>query len=388
MSIRPSDPAHPRWRRFGAAAAAPVRTFLSTKRAPLLQVLKTAAAAVLAWVACSLVDPAQIPVFGAIAAIIVVQPSVNQSFSRALERSIGVVVGVIVAFLVTLVFGAPSWLILVAIVVSLLVGWVLRFPASSLIQIPISAMLVLSIGAATPGYAVARIFETVIGAVIGVIINWLIVPPLATTPAREAVERLGHEVAATMDGLAIVLSRSTDAAFRAQTLVEARLLRPMQAKAQAAIDTAEESLRFNPRRSGSRERLRDDAALLTMLGIVVSRVLGMARALNDHFDETLHEEPTAKAIGEELRRAAHDLRLVIDQSGLPEGEAETLGHEEPLLTAPLQAIVPDPAHWILIGSLLEDLRRVREEIVGAVPPPAPPAPPGGQRAGRRKPTRS
>jgi uncharacterized membrane protein YgaE (UPF0421/DUF939 family) len=346
-----------------------VRTFLATSRAPLLQVLKTAAAAVLAWIVCSLVDPGQIPVFGAIAAIIVVQPSVNQSFSRALERSVGVIVGVIVAFLVTLVFGAPSWLILLAIVVSLLVGWVLRFPASSLIQIPISAMLVLSIGAATPGYAVARIFETVIGAVIGVIVNWLIVPPLATRPAREAVERLGSEVAATMDGLAVVLSQPTDAAFRAQTLVEARLLRPMQAKAQSAVDAAEESLRFNPRRSGSRSRLATDRELLTMLGVVVTRVLGMARALNDHFDETLHEEPTAHGIGEELRRAAHDLRLVMDHTAVPEGEAEQLGHEEPLLTAPLQAIVPDPAHWILIGSLLEDLRRVREEIVGAIDEP-------------------
>jgi hypothetical protein len=24
---------------------------------------------------------------------------------------------------------------------------------------------------------------------------------------------------------------------------------------------------------------------------------------------------------------------------------------------------PDPEHWVLIGSLLEDIRRVREEII-------------------------
>jgi hypothetical protein len=27
-------------------------------------------------------------------------------------------------------------------------------------------------------------------------------------------------------------------------------------------------------------------------------------------------------------------------------------------------VSPNPEHWILIGSLLEDMRRVREEIVG------------------------
>jgi len=383
-----------RWSAAARASLAPARAFQISQRTSLLQVLKTAASAVLAWLVCSLIAPGQIPVFGAIAAIIVVQPSVNQSFSRAIERSIGVIVGVVVAYLAALVFGAPSWLILAAIVISLLLGWALRFPQSSTVQIPISAMLVLSIGAQTPGYAAARILETIIGAAIGVFINWLIVPPVALQPAHDAVTALGREVAGTMDGLAVALSAPTDDAFRTTLLVEARLLRPMQTKAQKALDAAEDSLRFNPRRSGHRERLLSDIALQARLGIVVTRVLGMARAVNDHFDETLHQEPTARAIAEELRRAAHDLRLVIDHAGLSPveearladedtltvagdaggaggagGPADRFAGEGPALTAPIQAIVPDPAHWILIGSLLEDLRRVREEIVGATDGP-------------------
>jgi uncharacterized membrane protein YgaE (UPF0421/DUF939 family) len=354
-----------RWVRVAKGSLAPVRAFQASTRSPLLQVLKTAVAAVIAWIVCSLIAPEQIPVFGAIAAIIVVQPSVNQSFSRAIERSIGVIVGVVVAYLVALVFGAPSWLILAAIVISLLVGWALRFPQSSVVQIPISAMLVLSIGAQTPGYAVERIIETIIGAAIGVVINWLIVPPLALQPAHDAVAALGREVAAIMDGLADLLSTATDRRSRELLLVEARLLRPMQAKAQTAVDAAEESLRFNPRRSAHRDDLATDAELLKMLGIVVTRVLGMARSLNDHFDESLHEESTAQAISEELRRAAHDLRLVMQNAALPVEEVERLADEGPALTAPVQAFMPSPEHWILIGSLLEDLRRVREEIVGA-----------------------
>ncbi|WP_440708448.1 FUSC family protein [Herbiconiux sp. YIM B11900] len=356
-----------RLRSVARATLAPARAFQTSARTPLLQVLKTAAAAVIAWVLCSLIAPNQIPVFGAIAAIIVVQPSVNQSLSRGIERSIGVIVGVVVAYLASLVFGAPSWLILAAIVVSLLIGWVLRLPQSSTVQVPISAMLVLSIGAQTPGYAVERIIETIIGAVIGVAINWLIVPPLAVQPAHDAVAALGREIASTMDGLAVVLSEQTDEPYRLKLLVEARLLRPMQAKAQKALDAATESLRFNPRRSNLRDQLAADAELQAMLGIVLTRILGMARALNDHFDDTLHQELSATAIGEELRRAAHDLRLVMSHTQLPPGEAERAEEEEPALTAPLQTIVPDPAHWILIGSLLEDLRRVREEIVGATP---------------------
>ncbi|MFT4157668.1 MAG: FUSC family protein, partial [Microbacterium sp.] len=35
----------------------------------------------------------------------------------------------------------------------------------------------------------------------------------------------------------------------------------------------------------------------------------------------------------------------------------------PALTAPLEVRPPASAHWILIGSLMEDLRRIREELV-------------------------
>ena len=58
-----------------------------------------------------------------------------------------------------------------------------------------------------------------------------------------------------------------------------------------------------------------------------------------------------------LRRAAHDVRLL--------GREEVTTAEIPLLTAPLQILRPNEEHWILIGSLLEDLRRVRAEIVGS-----------------------
>jgi hypothetical protein len=39
-------------------------------------------------------------------------------------------------------------------------------------------------------------------------------------------------------------------------------------------------------------------------------------------------------------------------------------HDEPALTAPLVVLQPSEEHWILIGSLLEDIRRIRSEIIG------------------------
>jgi len=85
--------------------------------------------------------------------------------------------------------------------------------------------------------------------------------------------------------------------------------------------------------------------------------------VRDNYDESLLGEPTVAEIATELRRAAHDLRLVGRD---PEGtEPTTVTAELPALTAPLAILRPHPTHWILIGSLLEDLRRVREEIIGS-----------------------
>ncbi len=66
------------------------------QRAPLLHVAKSAVATAAAWIVADLITPGP-PVFAAIAALLVVQPSVNQSFAKAIERSIGVIAGVVVA---------------------------------------------------------------------------------------------------------------------------------------------------------------------------------------------------------------------------------------------------------------------------------------------------
>ena len=66
-----------------------------SSRGPLLQVLKTSVATIGAWLLCNIMLGQPLPIFAAIAALLVVQPSVNQSLSKGVERSIGVVAGVL-----------------------------------------------------------------------------------------------------------------------------------------------------------------------------------------------------------------------------------------------------------------------------------------------------
>jgi uncharacterized membrane protein YgaE (UPF0421/DUF939 family) len=338
----------------------------TSSRIPLLQAAKTSVATVLAWLTAQLLLPAELPIFASIAALLVVQPSINQSLGKAVERSLGVVGGVLVAFGVGLLFGHSSWIVLLAIVLCILLAWALRLSPGSANQIPISAMLVLSIGSATPNYALDRIIETIIGAAIALVVNVLIVPPVLLQPVRDSVGLLAGEVADTMGRVATALRTPQTYAQLEELMIQARLLRPMLAATDKAIAQAEESLTLNPRQARHRRVLEAQKQLQHRLRTLVTRAIGMTRAFRDHYDDSLHLEPTVQAFSLELERAAHDLTLLAREAmtDADSGQERRREPEPPLLTSPLVIATPHPQHWILIGSLMEDLRRVREEIVG------------------------
>lgn len=333
----------------------------AAQRAPLLQVLKSAAATVSGWLIAGWLLPGPLPVFAAIAALLVVQPSVNQSLSKAIERSAGVIVGVVIAVLLTLLLGSHGWVVLAAVVVAMLVAWALRASPGTANQVAISALLVLALGASNPAYAMERIIETLIGAVIGFIVNIAIVPPVLSGPARRDVTLLGREVAASLDRLAEALPSIRTAAQLHELMLNARLLRPMKDAADASLKTAEESLSLNPRRSRHSDELTGIRALHDRLSPVVTQVIGMTRAYFDHYEDSLADDPTVRAIAEQLRRAGHDVRLAV-QSADAAVEPDAMTSAIPALTAPLVVRPPASDHWILVGSLMEDLRRIHGEL--------------------------
>lgn len=335
-------------------------TFRASRRQPWLQVAKSAIATIAAWVIAGWLIPGPLPVFAAIAALLVVQPSVNQSIAKAVERSVGVIAGVIIASALALAFGQSTWVVLLAVAAALGIAWLLRMTTGTANQVAISALLVLSLGAATPDYAFDRIIETVIGAAIGFIVNLAFVPPLALAPAQDAVDILGDEVASSLDRLASSLASPQSSAQLEELMLTARLMRPMVATADEAIATASESLTLNPRSRRRRDELQRLQATLGRLGPIVTQVIGMTRAVYDRYDAGLAEEPAVRAIAEQLRRAAHDVRRVMRRTNPDPADPPT--ESIPALTAPLAVGAPSSGNWILVGSLLEDLRRIHEAL--------------------------
>lgn len=328
----------------------------TARRSPLLQVAKSAIATICAWAVAGWLIDGPPPVFAAIAALLTVQPSISQSFGRGVERTVGVIAGVVVASAIGILLGSGFWAISLAVVCALLLAWALRATPGTANQVAISAMLVLALGTATPGYALDRILETAIGAVIGLIVNVALVPPLALGPARARVAALTDEAAAGLDRLGAALVAGQDRRSLDELLSRAREIRGSVTAAQASLAEARESLALNPRGrrlSAEVERLDED---VQRLFAIVTQLVGMTRAFTDDYDDTIATDPEAAAIAEQLHRAAHDLRLGRDDA--PAGEP-------PALTRPLEVVAAPSTHWVLIGSLLIDLRRIHQSLVSA-----------------------
>lgn len=326
--------------------------------APILQTFKAAAAAIATWFLCEALFPDQIPIFGTIAALLSVQENINSSLSKGLERVVGVLLGVSVTVGAVIIFGQPSWLFIAAIIVALIIGWSLRMTNASTNQIAITALLMIALGGGGLDYGLSRIAETAIGATVGIIFNALIVAPIKTTPVHSAINNLTFQAAEVLRGIATALETPQTANQLNMLLAEARALHEDRTEVHQLLRTARESLKLNPRGSKYRVMLKADDELFQVVQPIVTQVIGMTRALFDHYDDDLPAQAGVQGMAEEMRRAAHDLELISTNQVFADDEV-------PALTSPYTISMPDKKHWVLVGSLMEDLRRIRERIVAA-----------------------
>ncbi|QIM18567.1 FUSC family protein [Leucobacter coleopterorum] len=333
--------------------------FTVSMRPSLLQLLKAAASAILTWFVCFAIFPQQLPIFGAIAALIVIQDNVDQSLTRGIERVVGVLIGVAVALGAGAVFGPQPWLFIAAIIVSMAVGWVLRMTPTSTNQVAISALLMIALGGLQLNYGFERLIETAIGAGIGFGINALVVAPVRTSAVRAAITELAEQSAEVLRQLADSLAEPRDTGWLTEMHANARALQAERTRVHGLLRQARESLRLNPRSNRHRQGLAEDDALFQRLQPIVTQVIGMSRAIFDLYQADLTTDPAVIGMVEEMRRAAHDLELLVRP-----GSADDTSAEPAALTTPYTILRPHPDHWVLIGSLMEDLRRVRGRITG------------------------
>jgi hypothetical protein len=354
------------------------RRILHKRRDPVVvQTLRSATAATIAYVIALRLSPEAAPLTAPLTALLVVQVTLYATLTNGFRRVNAVVTGVLVAIAFSLLVGLTWWSLALLLVASLAVGRLVRVE-EYVPEVAISAMLVL--GVTTVGdTAWARVVETLIGAVVGLGCNLLLAPPVWVEEAGESIEGLARRLRQLMLRMGEEAAGGTPPDQAAERLHEARRLDHDIVEVDAALRQAEDSLRLNPRvREGLLHRVVLRTGLDTLeICTVVLRVL--ARSLTDlakeREPEPLFEEETGAALEQllsEIADAVVSFAVLVTThlSASAESAEERLtaelrtaaGTRDKLALLLREEAEHETEHWQLLGAVLTEVNRILDEL--------------------------
>ncbi|MFF9340861.1 MULTISPECIES: aromatic acid exporter family protein [unclassified Streptomyces] len=342
-----------------------------------VQTVRSTAAATLSYVVALRLSSEPVPLTAPLTALLVVQVTLYSTLTTSLRRVNSVVVGVLIAIAFSVVVGLSWWSLALVILASLLVGRLVRVE-EFVPEVAISAMLVLGVTQVSDT-AWDRVLETLIGAVVGMLFNLFLVPPVWVDTAGESIEDLARRMRLLLLDVADEFTGAPPVEQAAERLHEARRLDNDVADVDGALRTAEDSLRLNPR---VKEGLLHSVVLRTGLDTleicaVVLRVL--ARTLTDlakHREGgTLLPDRAALAVRETAQYTADALvsfAVLVTARGSEAAEAAETRLAGELRAARacrddaaerlLALALADPGRWQLYGALLAEVDRVLDEL--------------------------
>ncbi|THA74273.1 hypothetical protein E6R60_21300 [Streptomyces sp. A0642] len=341
------------------------------------QILRSTGAAVIAYVVATATLSEPAPLTAPLTALLVVQVTLYATVNMGIKRVNAVVVGVLIASGFSALVGLSWWSLGVTIFTALIIGRLVRVD-EFVPEVAISAMLVLGV-TSVAAMAWERVFETLIGAGVGLLFNLLFAPPVWVQSAGASIDGLAREMGQMFRDLGSDLARPVTVAEAAERLHRARRLDHDIVEVDASLQQAEESLMYNPRvRQGLLHRvvLRTGLDTLEICAVVV-RVLSrtLTDLAKDRVDEPLFPAEVAAHITELFEQMAGAIESfsVLITTPVAASAEEAEERLADALTASrttrdrvadmlLAAVQEHPRKWQLHGALLAEVDRILDEL--------------------------
>lgn len=285
--------------------ASELTRFRRDGRAALLWSSRITVAATASYVVGTLLFPGTLPLLAPLTAMLVVQVTPVSLLASGLDRVVAVVAGVALAVGFASVVPLQWWSLGLLILVAITLGQILRLRAN-LIEVAISAMLVLGVGTISAESAAGqRIAETLVGAAVGILANLVFPPKVASSDAGHAIDGLADSVSGLLTRAAEELDELAGPGSEqrgglrtaARTwLDDARRITHDIPRVGAALLRAEESRRLNVRAVRTphvEPGLRQGLEALEHSAVSIR---GLMRAVVDAADEAWLDEDGAAGV--------------------------------------------------------------------------------------------
>ncbi len=291
------------------------------ERRSLIQTVKAAVAAVIAWILASSVLELPQPFLAPYAAVFLVQATVYRSVRGWVQQVGAVTVGVLLAAGAGQVIPSVTVALGVVVFAGLLIGsW--RGFGDAGVWVGITGMLLISYGSATEPVLLAdRLLETALGAAIGVVLNAVVLPPLHGERLRAATSRLASAIGDVLEETAALVRGGGPP--EAADLLHERLrdVRSLVEEAEEAIGWTREGRYLNLRRR--REYREEPLANLVSLWHPLAQLI-------DAVSEAARSEQPFRHPGEYARGVVGDLLEALAEV-VRSGDADKLDRSRGLV---------------------------------------------------------
>lgn len=337
------------------------------------QLVKTAAAAAVAWLLATYGVGLEQAFLAPWAALLVVNGTVYRTMSQGARQVVAAVVGVLLASGVGNLLGLDVMSVGVVIALGLAVG-ALPWLDGEETTVAATALVVLATGFADDDIAlVERLVDTGIGIAVGILVNLLVWPPLRRRTALRALDRMDDRVGELLVEIADGLTPTATLDDVEQWVQHTRDVDEHLDDAWALVRQARESARLNPRRSA--RELRDPRQwvdLLRRLEQAVADTRSLARTIGHSIEAGRTWEPSFRDTLADLLRECGTAIVAADPEPLLRARARLDAEVGALSDRGLA-----PALWPEYGGVLTNLRNVlaaMDEVARANPLGQPPLP--------------
>jgi uncharacterized membrane protein YgaE (UPF0421/DUF939 family) len=339
----------------------------------VIQLVKTVAAAVLAWIiATSVLDLPQ-SFLAPWSALLVVHATVYRTFSQGVRQVGAAVLGVVVAWAVGNTMGIDPLAVAVALMLGLVLGSIPWF-ADEATTIAATALIVLTTGFSDNDFLLlSRLADTAIGIAVGLLVNLTVWPPLRRRTAISAMDALDDKIGQLLIDMGEGLATGYSAEDVEEWIDRTRSLDEDLDDAWAYVRQARESARMNPRRSAG--ELKDPQRWMDLL-----RRMEQALAETRSMARTLGHALRADQSWDPEFRQGYIAVLHEGGSGIVRAERERIAAARARLDELVDLLnerSPISRLWPVYGGLIINLRNIldsMDEVAGANPLQQPPLP--------------
>jgi uncharacterized membrane protein YgaE (UPF0421/DUF939 family) len=354
----------------------PLSELLGIDRNVLWQALKIAVSAGVSWALAEWLLDSPSPIWAPITASLIALLTVRASIRDALEKVVAVLIGILVAIWLGGLIGLHAWSISLIVALGFLVGKVLRLNGGAAAQIPINGLFVLALGSAQSGQ---RFLDTLIGAGVAVVVNFLIVPPNYVSAATRSVRELSDGIVDVVSAIADGISRPWRIEQATAWLREGREQGRISTAAESDVDRATQSLELHPGRASWAGALGRLQQANDTLQIVEVQVRTLARTIRDIATKVPAQDglqppmpmasttlsATARAIeafAHTLLRAEKDASVVV-AGGTAHRAVEVARSKIAEINADLaDMLAASLARGVFLGTLVVETGRILDEL--------------------------